>query len=325
VEHDEYGRKYGPLNTATVRTNQLVLTQVKLYLALSRTPHGIIDMATPALAGLLWSGTFPPARIVWLGILTAFAGYTTVYALNDLVDYRIDKKRFENGLVPESPDDLDSIFIRHPMASGQLSVGRALLWTFGWALVTLFGAFLLNPFCVVIFLAACLLEAIYCLVWRSGYLKVFVSGVVKTSGAIAAIYAVDPNPSRLFLGIAFLWLFFWEVGGQNIPNDWADIEEDAVLQASTVPVRFGHAFTAYVILISLVLVLCFGCVTAVLSHVPNLWIYIMASVGAGFYFLLLPAIKLYMTRDRTAALALFNRASYYPAAILVIVIVASMI
>ena len=116
------------------------------------------------------------------------------------------------------------------------------------------------------------------------------------------------------------------MGGQNIPNDWADIEEDAVLQASTVPVRFGHAFTAYVILISLVLALCFGYVTAVLSHVPNLWIYIMASVGAGFYFLLLPAIKLYMTRDRTAALALFNRASYYPAAMFVIVIiVASMI
>jgi 4-hydroxybenzoate polyprenyltransferase len=313
------------LDTTAARNSQSALTQVKLFLALSRTPHGIIDMATPAFAALLWFGTFPPARIVWLGILTAFAGYTAVYALNDLVDYRIDKKRFEKGLVPESPDDLDSIFIRHPMASGQLSMGRAFLWTFSWALVTLLGAFLLNPLCVVIFLAACLLETIYCLAWRSGYLKVFVSGAVKTSGTIAAVYAVDPNPSLRFLAFVFLWLFFWEVGGQNVPNDWADIEEDITLQASTLPVRFGHTFTAHVVLTSLVLSVCLGCVAIAFSHLANLWACTAASVAAGFYFLLLPAIKLHATRDRTAALALFNRASYYPAVMLLIVVVASML
>ena len=313
------------MNTTMARTNQSALTHVKLFLALSRTPHGIIDMATPALAALLWSGAFPSARIIWLGILTAFAGYTTVYALNDLVDYRTDKKRFEKGLFPESPDDLDSIFVRHPMASGQLSMVSALLWTCGWALVALLGAFLLNPFCVVIFLAACFLEAIYCLAWRSGYLKVFISGAVKTSGAVAAVYAIDPNPSHFFLGSVFLWLFFWELGGQNIPNDWADIEEDMVLQASTLPVRFGPAFAAHVVLICLLLTLCLGCITVAFSNAPNLWMCVAASVGVGFYFLLLPAFRLYATRDRSAALALFNRACYYPAAILAVVIVSSML
>jgi 4-hydroxybenzoate polyprenyltransferase len=312
------------LNTTTAQTNQTVLTQLKLFLALSRTPHGIIDMATPALAALLWSGTFPPARIVWLGILTAFAGYTAVYALNDLVDYRIDKKRFEKGLVPESPNDLDSIFTRHPMASGQLFMGRAFLWTFSWALVALFGAFLLNPLCVVIFLVACLLEIVYCLVWRSGYLKVLISGAVKTSGAVAAVYAVDPNPSHHFLALTFLWLFFWEVGGQNIPNDWADIEEDTVLKASTIPVRFGPAFTVNVILVCLALTLCLGYATIAFSHLSNLWVY-SAAAGVGIYFLLLPALNLYKTRDRSAALVLFNRASYYPAAMLASVIVGSML
>jgi 4-hydroxybenzoate polyprenyltransferase len=313
------------LNIITARTGPSLLNQIKLFLALSRTPHGILDMATPALAALLWFGAFPPAHVVWLGILTAFAGYTTVYALNDLVDYRTDKKRFERGLFPESPDDLDSVFVRHPIASNQLSIGRALLWTVGWALVTLFGTFLLNPLCMAIFLVACLLEAIYCLAWRSGYLKVFVSGAVKTSGAIAAIYAVDPNPSRLFLVLIFLWLFFWEIGGQNIPNDWADIEEDTALQASTIPVRFGHAFAAHVILVSLVLTTCLGCVVGAFSHLPNLWVYTAASVGIGFYFLFMPALNLYITRDRTAALALFNRASYYPAVMLLIVIMASIL
>ena len=270
-------------------------------------------------------GAFPPARIVWLGILTAFAGYTTVYAVNDFADYRTDKKRFEKGLLPESPDDLDSIFIRHPMASGHLSMGRALLWTLSWALITLFGAFLLNPFCMVIFLAACLLEIVYCLAWRSSYLKVLISGAVKTSGAVAAVYAVDLDPSYRFLVLIFLWLFFWEAGGQNIPNDWADIEEDTALKASTLPVRFGTAVTVRVIFICLVLTVCLGCTTIAFSNLPNSWAYAAASVGVGLYFLLLPALNLYVTRDRKAALALFNRSSYYPAATLAVIIAGSIL
>jgi 4-hydroxybenzoate polyprenyltransferase len=313
------------LNTATAQTNQSLLTQVKLFLALSRTPHGIIDMATPALAALLWSGAFPPARVVWLGILTAFAGYTTVYAVNDLADYRTDKKRFKKGLLPENPDDIDSIFMRHPMASGHLSLVRALIWTSVWALITLFGAFLLNPFCMLIFLVACLLETVYCLAWRSSYLKVLISGAVKTSGAVAAIYAVDPDPSYRFLVLTFLWLFLWEAGGQNIPNDWADIEEDMALKASTIPVRFGTAVTVRVIFICLVLTVCLGCIAIAFSNLPNHWAYTAASVGVGLYFLLLPALNLYAARDRKAALALFNRASYYPAFMLAVIIAVSIL
>ena len=128
-----------------------------------------------------------------------------------------------------------------------------------------------------------------------------------------------------FLVLIFLWLFFWEAGGQNIPNDWADIEEDTALKASTIPVRFGTAVTVRVIFICLVLTVCLGCMTIAFSNLPNLWVYTAASVGVGLYFLLLPALNLYVTRDRNAALALFNRASYYPAAMLAVIIVVSIL
>jgi len=36
---------------------------------------------------------------------------------------------------------------------------------------------------------------------------------------MAAVVAVDPDPSAAFLIALFLSLFFWEIGGQNIPND----------------------------------------------------------------------------------------------------------
>ena len=65
----------------------------KLFLGLSRTPHGVLDVATPAMAAVLWLGHIPAAPIVIVGLITAFAGYTAVYALNDLVDYRVDTER----------------------------------------------------------------------------------------------------------------------------------------------------------------------------------------------------------------------------------------
>jgi 4-hydroxybenzoate polyprenyltransferase len=310
------------VNGASAGTWQSTLFRLKLYLALSRTPHGLLDMATPAAAALLWLGSFPPLGATLLGMITAFAGYTAVYALNDLVDYRTDQARFSKGLFPDLQNDLDSVFIRHPMAYGLLSFRKALLWTVAWASLTLAGAYLLNPFCVAIFLVACALETLYCLLWRSSYLKTFISGAVKTSGAVAAVFAVDPNPSVPFLVLLFLWLFSWEIGGQNIPNDWSDIEEDRALKAASVPVCFGESCAGTLILFFLAFVLALNLMlwstTARLESFP--FVGAAASLGAGIYLLLIPALRLYRTNDRADSLTLFNRASYYPIAVLAVVL-----
>ena len=200
----------GSMNIIVAQKSRAVLSKTKLFFALSRTPHGLLDMATPAMAALLWYGAFPPWKIVILGIITAFAGYTSVYALNDLVDYRADREKLQRGGFHDSENYLDGVLIRHPIASALLTFKNALFWTVAWALLTVIGAYLLNPFCVVIFLAAALLETIYCLLWRTTYMRTLVSGVVKTSGAIAAVFAVDANPSPIFLTFLFFWLFFWE-------------------------------------------------------------------------------------------------------------------
>ena len=66
-------------------------------MALSRTSHGILDVATPVLAALVWLGNFPPPFTMIVGFITALAGYTAVYAFNDLVDYEVDKERLGKG------------------------------------------------------------------------------------------------------------------------------------------------------------------------------------------------------------------------------------
>ena len=51
-------------------------SRIKLFLALSRTPHGLLDMTTPAFAALLWLGALPPLPVLAIAVVTAFAGFT---------------------------------------------------------------------------------------------------------------------------------------------------------------------------------------------------------------------------------------------------------
>jgi 4-hydroxybenzoate polyprenyltransferase len=298
---------------------------LKLYFALSRTPHGLLDMCTPAFGALLWLGHFPPLYVIVLGLITTFAGYTAVYALNDVIDYEADKEKAAAGGFSNSQSDLDSMIVRHPMAQGLLSFKQGLYWALAWGLVALIGAYILNPVCVLIFLAGCTLEAIYCMLWRVSPFRTIVSGAVKTSGAIAAVFAVDPNPSGAYLIILFLLLFFWEIGGQNIPNDWVDIEEDKQFKALTIPVCYGLQASRVLVLVTLVLALCLNGVVFYYSQVDYVVFSVIISLAVGCYLLLLPALKLFQTLQASDAMALFNKASYYPPALFVIVLVALMI
>ncbi len=313
--------KRGILLSSTPAQNQLRMSRLKLFLALSRTPHGLLDLAAPGLSALLWLGTFPPAPVMGLGLLTAFSGYTAIYALNDVVDHRVDKEKFQGSGLPGARQDLDSVFARHPLAQGMLSYREGMFWTFAWAALAVIGAYLLNPVCAFIFLFACFLEFSYCRLLKVTYLRGIISGFVKTSGPVAAVFAVDPDPAPVFLAVLFFWLFFWEIGGQNVPNDWGDLEEDRRLQAKTIPVRFGTGGALRVILVSLGL-------SVALSLLP-FWVlpqessrfYLGGALLAGTYFLLIPAYRLYRRKSSADAFALFNRASYYPLAMLGVTVV----
>ena len=306
------------MNHTTVQTHSS-LSYLKLFLALSRASHALLDIAAPCLAALLWLNSFPSIKIIALGVATALSGYLAVYALNDVVDYRTDRKKTRE-IGNKSPGfDLDALYIRHPLAQGLLSYKEGIIWAAVWGVLALIGAYILNPVCVLIFIISILLEAVYCLMLQVTHLRAVVSGIVKTMGPIAAVFAVDPQPSFLFLTVLFLWLFFWEIGGQNIPNDVSDLDEDISLKAKTIPVTFGEKGARMLIMGSL-------CATVVMSFIvlalkPQLFnvLSFAGAAGAGLYLLLLPAYKLYRSQNSSYAAVLFNRASYYPLAMLVVI------
>ena len=297
-----------------------VFTRLNLFLALSRTPHLMLDLAAPGLAALLCLGTFPAPDVLMLGLITAFAGYAAVYALNDIIDYRVDRETVPLQRAPKSKKDLDSIFMRHPLAQGLLTYRAAWFWTIGWASLATVGGFLLNPICPIIFLTASLLEVIYCYLLKITCLRSVVSGIVKTSGPLAAVFAVNPSPPLPFLIILFTWLFFWEIGGQNIPNDLSDWESDRNIRARTIPVQFGKERSVLMIGVSLSIVLIMS--LAVFWTLPNPpgYLYLPGALLAGYYFLLFPCYSLFRGDPSDESFHLFNQASYYPLAMLFITI-----
>ena len=169
------------------------------------------------------------------------------------------------------------------------------------------GAWQLNPACVFIFAAACLLEVAYCLLWRVSPYRTLVSGAVKTCGAVAAVFAVDPSPSFAFLGALFLALFLWEIGGQNIPNDLTDLEEDRRMNARTIPVRLrGRPVDRR----SRWRRSRWRFRSPRRSSCSARWSTTrcsrLAALAVGAKLLLLPGLRLERDRDRAAAMALFN-------------------
>lgn len=294
--------------------------RLKLFFALSRTPHGLLDMATPAFSVLLYLRGFPPMDVILLGLVTAFAGYTAVYALNDLVDYRSDKEKSSQAAA-DPENYLDSLMVRHPMARGLLTLKEGTLWAAGWSLVALTGAYLLNPVCVVIFALGAVLETVYCLMWRISPWRSVVSGFVKNSGPVAALFAVDPSPSPLFTVLLFLGLFFWEIGGQNIPADWTDIDLDLRFKARTIPVHLGKDRSASLALASLLMA--FALLTGLVAGAfpAPLWLSTLLPAVAGAALMLLPGFKLFRGKKRQDAMSLFNRSSYYPLSLMAVTLV----
>lgn len=290
------------------------------FLALSRTTHGILDVAMPGFTALLWLGTFPEWQVLLLSLLTAFAGYTAIYALNDLVAIKTDREKFAGQGINQGYS-VEASAMRYPLAQNILSAKQGWAWFALWYALALIGAYLLNPAIVFIVIAAALLEVVYCRLLKVTYWRTLVSGLVKSCGPVAAVFVVQPDPSLPLLLLMLTWLMLWEIGGQNIPADWNDVEEDKRVGAKTIPLTFGPQKAGLLVVITLSLTTLVSLLLPLMSPKALGWPYLVASGLAGLYLLVLPGIQLYQKRESRQAGRLFDHASYYPLAQLAIMTV----
>ncbi len=290
------------------------------FLALSRSTHGVLDIAMAGFAALLWLGHLPSWPVLVVALITALAGYTAIYALNDLIGVKVDREKFA-GAGPNPGYSVEASDLRYPIAQGQLSLGAGIAWFSAWYVVALIGAWWLNPFLVVVVLAAPVLETLYCVLFKVTYWRVLVSGLVKSLGPIAAVLAVVPRPDPALLALMVAWVFAWEVGGQNIPADWNDVEEDRRVGARTIPLVFGPRVAGTLVLLALIATVALSLALPVMSPLALGLPYLVATFLIGWFLLLVPGFALFRSHEGRRAARLFDRASLYPLAQLVLIAV----
>ncbi len=293
---------------------------MKRFLALSRSTHGVLDIAMPGFVALLWLGEFPSWPVLALCLLTAVAGYTAIYALNDLIGVKVDREKFAGGGIKPGYS-VEASSLRYPLAQNLISLRGALAWFAFWYVVAMIGAYLLNPMIVVIVMAAAVLEVVYCTLLKVTWWRTLVSGLVKSAGPIAAVYVVMAEPDPALLALLIGWLMLWEIGGQNIPADWNDIEEDRRVGARTIPLIFGPRIASAMVVVTLTLTVIVSLFLPLMSPLALGLPYQIATLVAGGVLLLAPALSLARTLDGRQAARLFDRASLYPLAQLAIILV----
>ena len=90
------------------------------------------------------------------------------------------------------------------------------------------------------------------------------------------------------------------------------------------PIRFGPEKANVIIFGSIILTIVFSGILVNISNITLNLPFILAFAVVTLYFLLLPTIKLYRAEESSYAIILFNKASYYPLALLVLVAVNAM-
>lgn len=293
------------------------MSMLRRFLALSRSTHGVLDIAMPGFVALLWLGHFPAWRVLGLSLLAAVAGYTSIYALNDLIGVKDDKEKVAGGL--KAGYAVEASRMRYPMAQNLISMKGGIAWFGAWFVVAMVAIWMLNPMILVILFVAAILEVVYVKLLKITWWRTLVSGLVKSAGPIAAVFAVIPAPSGSGLALMVGWLMTWEIGGQNIPADWNDIEEDRRIGARTLPLVFGLRRAGVLTVLLLALTVAVGLLLPGLSPLALGWPFQLALLLAGVWLLVLPAVRLARSLDGRQAARLFDRASLYPLALLLIV------
>jgi len=291
---------------------------IKQFFGLSRMTHSVLDVAHPAvgaaLAAVLVGGP-PSARTIIMGLVAGFAGYTSVFALNDVIDVKVDREKMAKYRSDHATFDLDSMGQRHPLAQDSLSYGAGIAWVSLWGLLSLVLAFLLRPACAALLLGAFVLEAAYCKLLRVTHWKGLLSGLMVGVGGLAGVWAVTPAPRIGMLIVFFAWAFAWEIGGRNIPNDWSDLEEDRHLGIKTVPARYGRKNASWISFGFVSAIVILSLLFPMVAPLPHVVFYLAGAAASGIVLLLLPISRWLRRQTPDEALRFFNMACFYPLAV----------
>jgi 4-hydroxybenzoate polyprenyltransferase len=279
----------------------------------SRGKQALLTIAQPALGAVLALSGLPSWRVVAIGLPAAGAASFALYALNDLLDRKVDARSLAAGKSAVPDHDLDTTFVRHPLARGVLRLRVSVAWVVGLALVAVVGTAVLSPLALLFFAAAAATQVVYCALRCVTCWKTVLSGVMVGFGGLAGWAAVAPL--RLSALSLFVFLACWEIGGRNIVNDLSDLDSDARVGIRTVASVRGEAAAARAA--AAVAAACL--VATALLPMPATSVVLALALGA--WSLGRPAVKLLRRPTPAEAASNFNHGSLYPDLVLLAALV----
>jgi len=279
----------------------------------SRGKQALLTVAQPALGAVLALGSLPAWRAIAIGLPAACAASFALYALNDLLDRKVDARSLSAGKSAVPHHDIDTTFMRHPLARGVLSLRVSVAWVAGLAAVAVVGTALLNPLSLLFFAAAVATQFVYCALRAVTHWKTVLSGVMVGFGGLAGWVAVAPL--RWSALTVFVFLACWEVGGRNIVNDLSDLESDGSVGIRTIASVYGEAVAARAA--AAVAVACL--VAAALLPMPP--VAVALALALGVWSLAWPAVELLRRPTPAQAASFFNHGSLYPDLVLLAALV----
>lgn len=297
-------------NTLIATFNRFTF-KLRALLGFSRIMISSFALAQAALASVLALKGLPSVKVILLGSIACLSGSYALTATNDLFDYKIDKERLKHLRTVEG-FDVGQIFIRQPLARGVICFHTAIIWILSLSTISLIFAYLIKPSLVLVSLIIGLLVVTYSVMSRLSILKLIVVATLVSLGAAAGWLAVS-NQSFLLL-IFVLWMFFWEIGGRNIPNDFTDIEEDRELELKTIPVEYGRKKASKICFSCLLVSFGISIAVAILADISQF--FVVAVCLLGITMLLIPGYRLLRKPEPQVSLRLFNFACFYPFAVL---------
>jgi len=292
----------------------------KLYgiFASSRPLQASFSVTQPLIVAFIALGGFPEPGLLLLLVVGSFAGFFAVFALNDLLDFKIDKKSMKNERIAKSWD-VDSLLLRHPLAQGTITRSEQTVWIAINGIIAGVIIYYLSPIAFLLFLVAAGLEVMYCKLATISEIKFLVTGIMVGLGALVGWYAVDASTNIAVILPIFLLFFAWEIAGRNIVNDFSDIADDKKIGIKTIPSIYGKSFASKLTFAFVILTLAANAALGVLASMGLL--YILMSSLVGVFLLLLPGISLIRNPTANEALRYFNKGSLYPVFIFAIIVI----
>jgi 4-hydroxybenzoate polyprenyltransferase len=251
------------------------MEQVKLFIELTRLkkPIGYMLLFWPCAWGLTMAYNFNGEKITYFSYIVFFLFGAILMRsagciVNDIADRNFDKEVYRTK--------------NRPIASGKVSIIRAVIYSIILCLIAFFILIQFNYFTIILALGSMPLAFTYPLMKRYTYWPQFFLGLTFNYGLILGWTSIESDLSIASI-IFYVGAIFWTIGFDTIYG-FQDLKDDEIIGVKSTSIKFKskpHLFIALCYLIFFISLFVVG----ILMHFNKFYYFILFIVGFHLFYI----------------------------------------